>query len=91
MRSQILGEVFSGSETHAILMKNDNSNHISFVEETLIGCLGISQEKARIIARRVHYEGIAIVWTGNKAEGENRLKSMLEAGLNCLIIDLGIA
>lgn len=81
-------KIFSGSETHAIILMNDNVSPMENVVNTLVRVIGISEKQSINFVIRVHKEGIAIVWTGTRGESEYYLQSLREAGLRCFVTEI---
>lgn len=81
-------QVFSGFETHAIILINENVTSMEIVVNTLVRVIGISRNQATKLMLRVHSEGIAIVWTGSRNDAEQHWQEMKEVGLRCFVTEL---
>lgn len=53
-----------------VMILNDPVNLMSFVTLILRRIFGYSEEKATDLMLKVHYEGSAIVWTGEREKAE---------------------
>jgi ATP-dependent Clp protease adaptor protein ClpS len=53
-----------------VMILNDPVNLMSFVTLILRRIFGYSEEKATELMLKVHYEGSAIVWTGEREKAE---------------------
>jgi len=53
-----------------VMILNDPVNLMSFVTLILRRIFGYSEEKATELMLKVHYEGSAIVWTGDREKAE---------------------
>ena len=53
-----------------VMILNDPVNLMSFVTLILRRIFGYSEEKATVLMLKVHYEGSAIVWTGDREKAE---------------------
>ena len=53
-----------------VMILNDPVNLMSFVTLVLRRIFGYSEEKATELMLKVHYEGSAIVWTGEREKAE---------------------
>ena len=53
-----------------VMILNDPVNLMSFVTLFLRRIFGYSEEKATELMLKVHYEGSAIVWTGDREKAE---------------------
>ena len=53
-----------------VMILNDPVNLMSFVTLVLRRIFGYSEEKATELMLKVHYEGNAIVWTGEREKAE---------------------
>ena len=53
-----------------VMILNDPVNLMSFVTLILRRIFGYSEEKATELMLKVHYEGNAIVWTGEREKAE---------------------
>nr|WP_277874416.1 MULTISPECIES: ATP-dependent Clp protease adaptor ClpS [unclassified Leptolyngbya] len=80
--------IFSGSETHAIVLMDDDINSMENVVNTLVRVIGISEKQSINFMVRVHKEGIAIVWAGARSESEHYLQNLRESGLRCFLIEI---
>ena len=78
-------KLFSGSETHAIIIFNDDINSMNYVTNKLVSILNIPEAKALELMFRIDNEGIAVVWTGNGSEAEQYLSSLRDAGLKSCV------
>jgi ATP-dependent Clp protease adaptor protein ClpS len=81
-------KIFSGFETHAIIVLDDEINSMETVVNTLVRVIGISEKQSVNLMLRIHKEGIAIVWTGARNEAEQSLQHMREAGLLCFLAEI---
>lgn len=78
-------KIFSGFETHTIIVMDDEVNSIETVVNTLVRVFGISEKQAINLTFRIHNEGIAIVWTGAMNEAEQYLQNLRAVGLKCFL------
>jgi ATP-dependent Clp protease adapter protein ClpS len=80
-RENLWRRVFSGIETHVIVIIDDNSSPMETVVNTLVGVIGMPEKQAVTLMLRIHHEGIAIVWTGDRNTGEQHLADIQMLGL----------
>jgi ATP-dependent Clp protease adapter protein ClpS len=86
-QNRIARKVFSGTETHAIIMLNDDFNQM----ETVVKCftrIGMPETDAINFMLRVHEEGVAIIWTGSRDDAAQHLQSLRDRGLRCFISEI---
>ncbi|MEM9120410.1 MAG: ATP-dependent Clp protease adaptor ClpS [Cyanobacteria bacterium P01_F01_bin.56] len=83
--------MFRGGETHAIALLNDDVTPMEQVVEALEQVLHMPQKHATSFMLRTHGEGIAIVWTGTKAEADTHLAQMQAANLSSCILPINQA
>lgn len=58
------------TQSWQVMILNDPVNLMSFVTLILRRIFGYSEEKATELMLKVHYEGSAIVWTGEREKAE---------------------
>ena len=78
-------KLFTGSETHIIIVMNDDTNSMEYVVEKFVSIFNISQPQAVELMMRIHNEGIAVVWTGTGSEAEQYLSNLREAELKSCV------
>ena len=81
-------KLFTGSETHALIVINDDINSMGYIVEKFVSIFDISKAQAIEIMMRIHKEGIAIVWTGTRSEAEQYLSNLREAGLKSCVTSI---
>ncbi len=81
-------ELFTGSETHAVLVMNDDVNTMQYVADTFTRILDIPYEQSVNIMLRIHHEGTAIVWTGSAAEVGSVVQQLDNAGLGTIAVEI---
>ncbi|MGB7413646.1 MAG: ATP-dependent Clp protease adaptor ClpS [Thermosynechococcaceae cyanobacterium] len=90
-KGTISNRIFTGVETHAIIVMNDEVTPITVVVETLLQVLELPQKEIVELMTRIHSEGIAIVWTGGSKVAENHARMINEAGLRCFVTDIDLS
>lgn len=80
--------LFTGTETHAVVLMNDDVSAMETVVDTLVNIFGISQKRAVDLMLRVHGDGIAIAWTGGSNAADKHVQALKAAGLRCFMIEI---
>jgi ATP-dependent Clp protease adapter protein ClpS len=84
-RGRVLGGIiFNGFEEYAVIVINDNINSTENVVRTL-GQIGISEKIAFNFLLRIHEDGIAIVWTGERNEALQYIQIIRQNGMRCFM------
>ena len=84
-RGRVLGKtIFNGIEEYAVVVINDNVSSIEDVVSTL-RMIGIQEKIAFNFMFRIHEEGIAVVWTGERNEAIEHSRTIRQNGMRCFI------
>ena len=78
-------KIFTGSETHVIIVINDDTNSMEYIVEKFVSIFDIPQRQAVELMMRIHTEGIAVVWAGNSNQAEQYLLNLRDARIKSLI------
>ncbi len=87
-RDTLTQKVFNGLGTHAIVVVNDDINSMKTIVNTLVSVFSISERQSICLMLRVHKEGIAVVWTGERNEAERYLEVMRRNRLRCFVTEV---
>ncbi len=87
-RDTLTQKVFNGLGTHAIVVVNDDINSMQTIVNTLVSVFSISERQSICLMLRVHKEGIAVVWTGERNEAERYLEIMRRNRLRCFVTEV---
>jgi ATP-dependent Clp protease adaptor protein ClpS len=65
-----------------VIVRNDNHNTFDHVAATLARLIpGVSFDKGYALAERIHNNGLAIVWIGQRETAEHYWEQLRDAGL----------
>jgi ATP-dependent Clp protease adapter protein ClpS len=78
-------KIFTGSETHAIIVINDETNSMKHIVDNFVTIFDIPKRQAVELMMRIHTEGIAIVWTGSSIQAKQYLSNLRETGIKSLM------
>ncbi|GAB4542538.1 MAG: hypothetical protein Tsb0014_35410 [Pleurocapsa sp.] len=78
-------KIFTGSETHAIIVINDDINSMEYIVDKFVSIFDISQKQAVELMMRIHNEGIAVVWAGSSDRAEQYLSNLREARIESFV------
>ena len=81
-------KVFSGTETHGIVIIDDDVTSMDDVVRMLGRVIDISEEQAINLMLRIHEEGIAIVWTGDRNTAEQHFAEIQHIGMQCFLMEI---
>ncbi|MEH2171854.1 ATP-dependent Clp protease adaptor ClpS [Nostoc sp.] len=81
-------KIFTGIETHALIFIDDDISSMETVVNTLVRVIGISEKQAINLMFRIHKEGMAIVWTGDRNSAEQHLTEIQRTGLQCFLTEI---
>ena len=81
-------KVFTGIETYALIVIDDKISSMETVVNTLVRVIGISEKQAINLMLRIHKEGMAIVWTGDRNSAEQYLTEIQRARLQCFLTEI---
>jgi ATP-dependent Clp protease adapter protein ClpS len=87
-RDTLTQKVFNGLGTHAIVVVNDDINSMQTIVNTLVSVFSISERQSICLMLRIHKEGIAIVWTGERNEAERYMEIMRRNRLRCFLTEI---
>jgi len=69
-----------------VRVKNGPINLFDWVRNVFMEILGCDAESALAMAKQIHTEGETVVWTGARAECEERAYSLQDHGLHAVIV-----
>ncbi len=87
-RDTLTEKVFNGLGTHAIVVVNDDITSMQTIVNTLVSVFSISERQSICLMLRIHKEGIAVVWTGERNEAERYLETMRRNRLRCFLTEV---
>lgn len=87
-RDTLTQKVFNGLGTHAIIVVNDDITSMQTIVNTLVSVFSISERQSICLMLRIHKEGIAVVWTGERNEAERYLEIMRRNRLRCFLTEI---
>ena len=61
---------------------------MEIIVNTLVRVIGISEKQAIDLIFRIHEQGIAIAWTGNRNAAEENLTNIQRAGIRCFLTEI---
>jgi ATP-dependent Clp protease adapter protein ClpS len=87
-RDTLTQKVFNGLGTHAIVVVNDDISSMQTIINTLVSVFSISERQSICLMLRIHKEGIAVVWTGERNEAERYVEIMRRNRLRCFLTEI---
>jgi ATP-dependent Clp protease adapter protein ClpS len=87
-RDTLTQKVFNGLGTHAIVVVNDDINSMQTIVNSLVSVFSMSERQSICLMLRIHKEGIAVVWTGERNEAERYLEIMRRNRLRCFVTEV---